>query len=337
SGLPAFPNAYATLYDSGVDADTIPLLGAISYTIEHCRILLTATSNGTGTTSYHWDFGDGHSSTGQSVNHLYADTGTYTVQLQIHDARSCKEDSVLVQQQITIINKLHLQFTSTGTCAGQQVQFTNNTVDINNAVQNWHWQFGNGQSAQGRHAAHTYQQGGIYAVKLQAQLINGCSYSTTAPVTIEQPVAFAGNDTAAKTGSNLQLQGSGGAQYEWIPATNLSVPFIANPVAFVAGDISYVLKVTSATGCTDFDTVHIKAFDRYEVYVPDAFTPNGDGRNDRLRPLGFGIRELTYFRIYNRWGELVYTSSQMLPGWDGRIRGKMQAPDVYVWLLEAKD
>jgi gliding motility-associated-like protein len=71
------------------------------------------------------------------------------------------------------------------------------------------------------------------------------------------------------------------------------------------------------------------------LYVPTAFSPNGDGLNDILRPKALGIRSLTFFRVYNRWGELIFSTSQINAGWDGRYKGNPQDPGTFVWEAEA--
>lgn len=73
------------------------------------------------------------------------------------------------------------------------------------------------------------------------------------------------------------------------------------------------------------------------VFVPTAFTPNGDGLNDLLRPIGAGIREIEYFGIYNRWGQLLFSTRQNGKGWDGRMNGTLQASGTYVWQVQAVD
>ncbi|WP_204306850.1 gliding motility-associated C-terminal domain-containing protein, partial [Klebsiella aerogenes] len=68
-----------------------------------------------------------------------------------------------------------------------------------------------------------------------------------------------------------------------------------------------------------------------EIFVPSAFTPNGDGRNDILKPITVGITQLFYFRIYNRWGQLVFSTSSIGKGWDGTFGGVKQASGTYVF------
>jgi gliding motility-associated-like protein len=72
-----------------------------------------------------------------------------------------------------------------------------------------------------------------------------------------------------------------------------------------------------------------------DIFVPKAWSPNGDGHNDRLYPLTLNIREIKYFRIYNRWGQLVFETNTIGQGWDGMFKGKMQTLDVYTWTAEA--
>jgi gliding motility-associated-like protein len=148
--------------------------------------------------------------------------------------------------------------------------------------------------------------------------------------------AFAGNDTAVIVGQPLQLQASGGTLYAWLPATGLNNPSIADPVAILSGaydSIAYVVKVSREDGCSAYDTVVVKIFRTDpDIFVPSAFSPNGDGRNDMLKPILVGMKSLESFRVYNRWGQLVFSTSQAGKGWDGRLKGLPQKSDVYVYL-----
>jgi gliding motility-associated-like protein len=74
-----------------------------------------------------------------------------------------------------------------------------------------------------------------------------------------------------------------------------------------------------------------------KVFVPSAFTPNGDGRNDQLRPIAVGITHIDYFRVYNRWGELVFSTTTNGKGWDGTVNGKPQQTNTYAWIVQAID
>ena len=102
-------------------------------------------------------------------------------------------------------------------------------------------------------------------------------------------------------------------------------------------DETYVITAISSEGCEARDTVNIKVFKGSAVYVPTGFTPNGDGRNDFLRGLYIGIKKVHYLRIYNRWGQLVFSTNSLTEGWDGTIKGNKQQTGTYVWMLKAED
>lgn len=102
--------------------------------------------------------------------------------------------------------------------------------------------------------------------------------------------------------------------------------------------IRYKLIVTNEVGCFDSAYVSVKVFKTTpRVFVPNAFTPNGDGKNDYLRPIAVGISKFDYFRIYNRWGQLVYSWTGGETGWDGKIGGREQNTGTFVWLVKATD
>ncbi|MEO6497868.1 MAG: T9SS type B sorting domain-containing protein, partial [Mucilaginibacter sp.] len=142
-------------------------------------------------------------------------------------------------------------------------------------------------------------------------------------------------DTTVVLGEPLFLNGTGGATYLWQPATWLSNPSIANPVALPEDNITYHLLVTSLSGCQNRDSIRIKL---YKVppsfYVPTGFTPNNDNNNNILKPILLGMRSLNYFRVYDRWGKLMFYTNQKGLGWDGTFKGNPQDPGTYVWMAE---
>lgn len=152
---------------------------------------------------------------------------------------------------------------------------------------------------------------------------------------------FAGRDTVVITGQPLQLQASGGESYLWSPSYSLSANNIANPIALFrepADLIRYKVEVYNNAGCFDSAFVSVKVFATLPaVFVPTAFTPNSDGKNDRLLPVIAGMQKMEYFNIYNRWGQLVFSTSMNGYGWDGRINGQLQGTNTYVWMVKAID
>lgn len=149
-------------------------------------------------------------------------------------------------------------------------------------------------------------------------------------------IANAGpRDTSVVISEPLLLRATGGVSYLWTPATWLNNPLINNPVALPQNNIEYVVTATSAGGCIGTDTIMVHLFKvDPDMYVPTAFTPNGDGNNDVLRPILLGMKELRYFRVYNRFGNLVFSTTDIGKGWDGIYGGKGQDPATFVWMAE---
>lgn len=125
-----------------------------------------------------------------------------------------------------------------------------------------------------------------------------------------------------------------GAQVLWTPATNLNNEKIFKPTFTSSAERLYTIEIRTATECLTVDTQLVKIVKSVEIYVPNAFTPNGDGKNDFLRPHLRGIKELHYFKIFNRWGQLLYDNRSDEVGWDGTFRGTAQSTQTLVWILE---
>lgn len=151
--------------------------------------------------------------------------------------------------------------------------------------------------------------------------------------------AFAGNDTTVTVGEPLQLHGIGGEQYAWSPGIFLNNTGIANPTAIFSNNVDlvkYRLTVTTAEGCKGTDDISIVVFKTGpQIFVPDAFTPNGDSKNETLYPVIVGMRTLEYFRVYNRYGQLLFSTREQNKGWDGRFGGKEQPSGTYVYMVQA--
>ena len=162
----------------------------------------------------------------------------------------------------------------------------------------------------------------------------------TIRVNIDKIVANAGpRDTAVVAGQPLQLNATGSSIYLWTPVTTwLSNANIPNPVSNPLDDIEYVVRVSNAIGCFDTDTIKVRYYTVLpDFFVPSAFSPNGDGLNDVLKPIALGLRSVDKFIIFNRWGQLVYSTSQIGEGWNGKRGGKVQEAGTYVWYAEGTD
>lgn len=164
---------------------------------------------------------------------------------------------------------------------------------------------------------------------------------TARVIVFPKPAIYAGRDTAVLVNQPLQLNATGGILYQWSPSTGLSDPGIANPVALFRSPgtgYQYRVRGTDAAGCQADAFIRIKVFQTGPmVFVPTAFTPNGDGLNDELRPQSAGIGQIAAFTIYNRWGQAVFSSRLQGKGWDGRINGIEQPSGTYAWQVVATD
>lgn len=141
--------------------------------------------------------------------------------------------------------------------------------------------------------------------------------------------------------AHLSVQGSFIDYYKWTPADHLSCDNCQNPVAEIDKTSTYVLEVKSKWGCENKDEITIRVKCGAEkLYIPNTFTPNGDGENDTFYPMGSGVKMVNDFIIYNRWGEVVFethniTLNNANAGWDGTFRGKSLNADVFVYFMSA--
>ncbi len=174
--------------------------------------------------------------------------------------------------------------------------------------------------------------------------VSGCpkpSRDTVMVTMLPKIFPFAGRDTVVIINQPLQLTATGGIRYQWSPPASLSATNIPNPVALFAegsSNLHYRVTVYNEAGCSDTAGLNIKVFATLPtVFVPSAFTPNNDGRNDVVKPVAVGMRKIEYFSIYNRWGDMVFTTSTNEHGWDGRVGGRDQGTNTYVWIVKAVD
>ncbi len=155
----------------------------------------------------------------------------------------------------------------------------------------------------------------------------------------------AGRDTTVLIDQALQLNAlqsdSRKTVYTWTPSTNLNSANISNPIATFDGSVDnvrYTVSIVDSIGCSASDNVLVSINrDGPNIFVPTGFTPNSDGKNDLLKPTVYGITQEYYFRVYNRWGQQVYFTTEIGKGWDGTWNGAIQPSGAYVFVSEGKD
>ncbi|HZH64163.1 MAG TPA: gliding motility-associated C-terminal domain-containing protein, partial [Flavisolibacter sp.] len=178
---------------------------------------------------------------------------------------------------------------------------------------------------------------------LHAVGTNNCASVAQVTVTVAYRLQIvAGNDTVAVENEALQLNAldlnnNPAINWLWSPADGLSNPVIRNPVFNSATDKSYLLMAVTPDGCEARDSIHIKVYKYADIFVATGFSPNGDGKNEVLKAVPIGIKQFKYFSVYNRWGQLVFTTSDASKGWDGRIGGQLQNTGVFVWIASGVD
>lgn len=190
-----------------------------------------------------------------------------------------------------------------------------------------------------------YPAGPAASYVLTTYDVKGCpkpSRDTVVITVLPRILPYAGRDTAVVIHQPLQLAASGGESYLWSPVADLSSASIANPVALFdepsGSGLRYKVQVYNRAGCFDSAFITIRVFSTLPtVFVPTAFTPNNDGKNDLLLPVIVGMKQLDYFNIYNRWGQLVFSSAAGSRGWDGKIGGQLQSTGTFVWMVKAID
>jgi len=173
--------------------------------------------------------------------------------------------------------------------------------------------------------------------------INGCSVSNNATVTFSNfipPLEAIISDSTIYIGEsvNLLANTTGNFTYSWTPVSGISNPTIQNPTANPVINTTYYVTITDSSGCSNLDSVSVVVREvscvEPEIFIPNAFTPNGDNNNDKVYVRGNTIKELE-FKIFDRWGEKVFETNDPKIGWDGYYKGEIANPAVYVYYVEA--
>lgn len=289
---------------------------------------------------YNWDFGvPGATSTDFEPTFTYPDTGVYEVKLVVNEGTTCQDS---IKRFVKIYPEFNANFSYDGLrCPNAQIDFLDESFATYKPVVKWNWNFGDGTNSQEQNPSHRYASGGDYKVQLISTSIKGCTDTVNSIIEIDKFRPFVGNDTIIVQGESVYFNASGGVDYEWTPATNLNGTNIPNPIGYYpdTGLYSYDVKISSISGCEGNDSINVWVVGQGSLFVPTAFTPNGDGINDYIKPLTVGFSSLDYFRIFNRWGQLVYETKSLGDGtgWNGRFNGKNCDIGTYYWVLKATD
>jgi gliding motility-associated-like protein len=299
----------------------------------------TPVSGGTlATANFEWFFGDGSSFSGLTPPiHEYASGGTYEVILVMTDPNACNSPDTM--KKTIIINSLMVTagISLPDTCLSGAITFGN--ISANGT--SYFWSFGDGATSTEHTPIHTYDTTGSYNVMLVVSNPESCNGSDTAYIVANIfPIPVASFTSTplipeANVPTAFVNRSIGATSYYWSFGDGTSSTE-ANPVHQYqrSGDYEVCLTAINQHGCKNRVCRMITAEVRPLVDVPTAFTPNGDGTNDVLYVRGYGIEHLE-FRVYNRWGELVFETNNQAIGWDGTFRGTPQEMDAYAFTLHA--
>jgi gliding motility-associated-like protein len=261
--------------------------------------------------------------------------GAYNLQLSTVSAEGCASNTA--SGSFTVSTTPQVSFQGETVCAGTTLTLTG--INGNNIpIAQWYWELGGSILGTTQSIQHVFTGADTATVFLWGISAQGCISDTfSQPIEIQATHASAGKDTAVALGYSIQLQASGGTYYTWSPPVYLDNPDIADPIATLPEDTRYTVTAYSTAGCPSSASILIKVYKGPAIYVPTAFTPNGDGANDVLKIVAPGISRLTYFQIYDRWGKEVFNTTSINATWDGTISGKPVPSGTYVWMIQGID
>ena len=300
------------------------------------RPVTLSTNTNSPNISYKWLVDGVPVATTQTYTSSSYTIGVHIAQLIITNFGKCSNSS---SQTFTIYNKPNISGTATAVCINQPTIFTANLLNPPFATIQYNWLFADGTTMVGQSISKTFANPIASAVKLYTTNNGTCNSDTIiVPFTVTKAIAFAGNDTTVVQNQPFLLNGSSnGITNSWQPAIYFNNNTLLNPTGTLAADQLFTLTTTTAQGCIGTSTVLVKVFTGSAIYVPNVFTPNADGKNDILIPLYIGIKELSYFNIYNRWGQLIFSTNNLTKGWNALYKGTPQPVTNYIWVIKATD
>ncbi|HAO46881.1 MAG TPA: PKD domain-containing protein, partial [Ferruginibacter sp.] len=320
-----------------------PVAGFTVNTTTQCqlnnRFVFTNTSTvSSGSMQYYWNFGDGLADTVASPVHTYAQAGVYQVKMVVTGEGNCADST---SYTVTVYPVAHAAFTVSPACINVRVPVINLTSNIPGTTVNYSWDFGNGYRSTDRIPVYQYTTPGTYSITLTVTTAQ-CPLSVSTKkmdVVIDAPlpgIMYPVKNAISYFPETLQARNIGNSVI-WIPATSLDNRTSYMPVFKGPADQLYRIQLRTASGCITVDTQWVVTRKNIKIYVPTVFTPGNDGKNDLLRPLLMSFVKVNYFRIYDRWGKLLFEMKSDRPGWDGRVNGQPVEMQTVVWVIEAID
>lgn len=287
---------------------------------------------------WNWDFGDNTTSTLQNPLHNYQSASEYQVSLVVTDINNCV-DTAHQQANVNPIPEIDILEAQEG-CSPLNVNFS--SVD-EGSISSWNWNLGNGETSGYTNPSSTYIEEGSYDVTLSVIDTNGCTnqvgyqnFITVHP----DPVADFYFTPEEIDDLNPQVQffdisSNDVVSWSW-EFGNAYTSTIQNPKhTYSAADTYEVtLYVENIFGCSDEVAYSLTVKPDFGIYIPNTFTPDGDKFNNVFSIMSYGLESLE-LHIFDRWGELIFTSNDINGGWDGTYKGSPIQDGTYVWKVNA--
>ncbi|MCB9245635.1 MAG: PKD domain-containing protein [Flavobacteriales bacterium] len=317
--------------------DTIQCLGNNSFNWVNSSTISTGTI-----ANFEWDFGDGSSNfSANPPARSYAAEGDYMVRVIARSDRGCLDTAAL---DVSVRSSPMVDFASEPVCLGEPMIFVNGSSINQGSLQQFEWQFGDGSVSNLADPEHTYLQPGSYNVQLKTTSDEGCTDSlirTFAVYPIPEASFTHTKERSWERETDIQFHDQSSSdvqQWAWFFEQH-GVSDLQNPlITFTdTGNFMIQLVVRNANGCLDSVSNRIFIFPETQFYIPSAFSPNNDSRNDLFRVSGLSFVAEFRLTVYNRWGQIMYQSNDVNSGWDGTYLGEPVPSGNYAYVLEMKD
>jgi len=281
-----------------------------------------------------WLF-DGASSSKSQKPALNFIPGQHMAQLVVATNYGCLSEPF--EKGFSVNAKPYVALSINDSCVYKNLFYS--ATDLKNTVSNWYWDFGKGLEKGSNMVAKKFDLEGNQSFTLLTETDKGCKDTINRAFSIYDNDTFAGNDTIVARNQPVHLNGMGGDKttYRWSPSTGLNNPNIEKPVAILDQNIEYTLYTVTDKGCEKTTNIYIKRYVGAEIYIPNAFTPNGDGKNDVLKVLPIGYKSFDFMAVYNRLGQQVFITTDWRKGWDGTVGGARQDAGNYVLVSKMTD
>lgn len=305
----------------------------VNFTVQFTNTSHTPTNNNT----YSWSFGDGTFSSAQNPPiHSYPGPGTYNVLLKINNPDACDNpDSVMQVITITNNNVEAILDPIDNLCTNDSILFNNTSFNATS----YFWDFGDGRTSTQQNPVLIYTTAGNYTITFVAINPASCNGTDTLVLNVDVkdgPIAdftYLPLQPEKNTPVKFRNHSVGANRYAWsFGDDRYSNEFEPVHEYYKSGTYKVCLTAYNEYDCDNTVCKNVTAIVQNVVDVPTGFSPNGDGKNDRLYVRGYNIATID-FKIYNRWGVKVYDSNDINEGWDGMYKEVVQEMDAFAWTL----